>query len=501
MKNDLRKTALKILLLGAILVGLNFVYKQFFFEHDLQKHSEVINVVRAVPLDADIVYVGESSNITFRADDADKRPISGFLADHFPNLKVADITKAASHSGIYYHLLNNIPAQSDLKTVVVTLNLRSFNAQWIYSNLETPLQKSMVLLKPYPPIFNRFLLSFKAYDIKSDAERETQFLKKWEADEFDVPFAFPHKNVREWDYWMATHGIKDENGKINYPLTELATHYIKAYGFQLDTTSNPRIDDFNDIIKLAKERNWNLVLNLLAENTERAEELFGNDLTYFMEENVKTLKAYFAARGIPVVDNLNAVPDEQYIDRNWTTEHYAEDGRKTIAGNVAKALQDLYPSDYVEINYEDFIQTRYYNDCDNNVIWGQMQTITNELAFSGAKSSKTGNGAEFSITFEFPFSKIPDSLKNKVRVQFMVLQKSPDHGARLVIQANGDNIEGFWESYGLNLPDNKTDEWFKFDNTFPIPESIKNADLIKIYLYNPTTPEVYVDDFEVEFLP
>ncbi len=496
-----RKIVIRILLLALLLAGMNEVYKLFFYEHDLQEHSPVINKVREVPLDADIIYIGESSNITYRSDDADKRPISAFIGDHFPQLKVYDITKPASHAGIYKVLLENIPEKSQVQTIVVTLNLRSFNAQWIYSDLETALQKSMVLLQPYPPLLNRFLLSFKAYDIKTNEERQQQFINKWERDTFHVPFEFPYKNVREWDYAMATNGVKDENGNIDYPKTELACHFIKAYGFQIDTLHNARIKDFDGIIRLAQKRNWNLVFNLLAENTEKARQLVGDELIYFMETNSRILKDYYERRGVPVVDNLDDVPDEQFVDQNWTTEHYAEQGRKIVAKNVARALSAYYPDEYTDIDYQTHIQTHFFNNCENNAIWGQMQTITTEQAFSGNKSSKTGDGSEFSITFEYPFNKIPDSLKHQVRIRFRIYQESTNNDARLVIQANGENIEAFWEGYSLDLANNQPDVWLEFDKTFTIPERLYDADLIKIYLYNPAGPVIYVDDFDVEFLP
>ncbi|NLF41884.1 MAG: DUF4843 domain-containing protein, partial [Bacteroidales bacterium] len=275
-----KKILLKISFLFLLIIIVNFIYSKWFYETDIQEHSEIINLVRDIPNNADIIYIGESSNITFRGDDIDKRPISAFVGDYFPELNTFDITKPASHAGIYKVLLENIPVDSKVKTIVVTLNLRSFNATWIYSNLETSLQKSLVLIKPYPPLFNRFLLSFKAYDIKSESERERQFKNKWRTDKFHLPYEFQFQNVIEWDKWMANSGIKDSNGNIDYEQTELACHYIKTYGFQLDTINNIRIKDFNEIIELAHKRGWNLVFNLLAENTEKAKELVGNDLIY-----------------------------------------------------------------------------------------------------------------------------------------------------------------------------------------------------------------------------
>ncbi|RLD45484.1 MAG: DUF4843 domain-containing protein [Bacteroidetes bacterium] len=494
-----KKILPRILLLSVLLVAMNYLYKRFFLEKDIQKYSDVINLVRAIPLDADIVYIGESSNITFRSDDLDKRPISAFIADHYPDLKVYDITKPASHAGIYKVLLENIPDSSNVSTVIVTLNLRSFNAQWIHSKLETALQKSMVLLKPNPPLYNRFLLSFKAYDIKSDKERDRQVQREWEKDEFKVPFDFQFSNVEEWDEYVAKEGVNNPDGSRNQELTELACHYIKGYAFQIDTANNPRIKDFNRIIQLAKKRGWNLVFNLLAENTERAEELVGDDLLYFMQENRKLLINYFTRKGVTVVDNMDDIENDLFVDQDWTTEHYAEKGRKTIAGNVADSLQKYYPGHYVGIDYKNFVQTAFFNDCDQRIIWGQMQTITDEEAYSGKNSSRTGNGNDYSITFEYPLKIIPDSLKSKINISLKVYRNSLNDNGKLVIQAQGEHMEYYWNGFELKEQVRKANSWEDYHLTIDIPDNIKQADLMKIYVYNPLIEIVFVDDFRIEF--
>lgn len=89
----------------------------------------------------------------------------------------------------------------------------------------------------------------------------------------------------------------------------------------------------------------------MAENTQKAEQLVGEDLIYLMNENRKLLKDYYGSKGVLVVDNLDCVDDEQYIDRNWTTEHYAEKGRKTIARRVAGELRAWYGDQYRDTGY------------------------------------------------------------------------------------------------------------------------------------------------------
>ncbi|NQU35486.1 MAG: DUF4843 domain-containing protein [Bacteroidetes bacterium] len=497
--NIFYKIILRVVLFAVIIVIMSFLYDYFLSEKDIQTHSDIINLSRDIQYDTKVIYIGESSNITFQNTDLDKRPISSFVADFFPELKMADITLPASHAGIYKVLLNKINKESEINTVIVTLNLRSFNAQWIYSKLETSLQKSLVLLNDYPPFFNRFLLSFKAYDNKTETERKEQIDQKWKNELLKFPYNFPHRNVTEWDNWMAsTQYINDQNDTTQKNI-ELACHYIKAYAFTIDTFTNPRIHDFDKIIELSKKRGWNLIFNLMAENTEKAQSLVGKELIYLMEHNRKILTDYFQKKGVTVVDNLNAVENIQFIDQDWTTEHYAEVGRKTIAQNVAQKLKQFYPDKYYHIDYSSSQPTYFFNDCDKQIIWGQMQTITDVNSYSGNYSSSTGKGNDFSITFEYPFNKIPDTSTNIINIGFRTFMYSNSHDAKLVIELSGSKIEYYWN--GIPIADQVTtiNEWKDYNYTLNIPEEVKQADLIKIYIYNPSKSVILVDDLRVEF--
>lgn len=493
------KALFRVSIIVVSLVLMNFIYVRYFFESDLQKHSNVINQVRSVIDDeSEIVYVGESSNITSRADDFDKRAISDFVSDYFPTIKMGDITKEASHAGIYYELLEEIPIESKVKTVVVTMNLRSFDATWIYSNLETQLQKSMVLLKNYPPIFNRFLLSFKAYDIKTEKEREQQFKKKWKNDKLTFSEPFQYSNVIDWDNGMAAKGIKNQDGSINNRLTELACNYIKTYAFQIDTLTNPRIEDFDKIVELSKQRKWNLVFNLLAENVEKADELVGSQLTYLIKSNRDLLVKRYNKNNVIVVDNLELVSDSEFIDTNWTTEHYAENGRKIIAKQVAEKLKKFYPNEFKEVNYDQTQKYDYFNDCEGKTIWGQMQTLSFEKSFSGKKSSKTGQKQDFSVTFEFPINRLPDSLKT-MEVKFQLFQSEVNQNASIFIDISGEktsNTKNQTPLFDLNKTLNK---WSEVTYNFELPADFNQSDLIKVFIYNPTNSIIYVDDMSVKF--
>jgi hypothetical protein len=342
MNKDLKKLILRLIFLTILLIVINLIYEVFFFEKDIQKHSDVVNLVRKVVKDkAEVIYLGESSNFSYRGDDKDTSSISEYLSEYYPNKKFGHINKAASHAEVFYELLNEIPEKSTIKTVIVTLNVRTFNADCIYSDLETYIQKSLVLLKDGPPIYRRFLLSFKGYDIKTNKEREKQKRKTWRIEILKFPFPHPYKNVREWDGFLFHSDMRNKDGTKNQFLIDLSCSYVKSYAFQIDTLTNPRIKDFDKIVDLAKKRNWKLVFNLMAENVEKAEEIIGPSLTFLMYQNRDLLISRYTKKGVLVVDNFNTIPDECFIDTNWTSEHYSEFGRRKIALNLANHLTFL----------------------------------------------------------------------------------------------------------------------------------------------------------------
>lgn len=494
----LKKITLKISLLLIMIVAMNFIYAQWFLEKDRQKHAEMMNAVNAIPKNTDIIYIGESSNDTFGYDDTDTSAISDFIGEQFPGLNVFDITIPAAHAGIFKVILENIPGDCQARTLIVTLNMRSFNAQWIYSDMETALRKRLLLFTPGPPLLNRFKLSFKAYDIKSPEEREKQVFDMWRKDSFDLPYDFKFKDVTRWDRWVAWAGIRDSSGQIDTAASILACHYVKAYGFQLDTINNPRIRDFNDIIELAGRRNWNLVFNLLAENTEKAYQLVGQDLVYMINKNAQMLEAYYTKKGVSLVNNLNEVDDDQFVDRNWTTEHYAEKGRRTIATNVAEALKAWHGDHYLETDTLPAEQTIFYTDCEMDTIWGQWHTLCDEAAFSGKRSSKTGKGNDFSIALEYPMKDIPDNHKQSISIEFWAYQTSLEQEARIVFEASGSHFNYYWNAYALKQDIRDTNRWRKFHRKIMIPDSIKQADLFKVYLFNTSDKIIYIDDIKVK---
>ncbi|MDA3930458.1 MAG: hypothetical protein PF541_16030 [Prolixibacteraceae bacterium] len=497
--NNFKKIGIRIVVVITLLVGFNFIYQYLFYENDVKKEASIIEILPEPSDSAQILYFAESSNFTSHKFDVDKRSISEIIAAYYPAKKLIDVDKGALHSGIYKVLLGNIPEENQIETIIVTLNLRSFGADWIYSKLETSLQKSIVLIQPNLPLLNRIQLSFKGYDVKTNKERHEQVIRHWKRDKLNFPYDFKYTNALDWEKGKNNEGFWFDNGDKDYAKTALACHYIKSYGFSIDENKNPRIKDFDDIVAYCQARKWNVVFNLMAENTEKANELVGSDLIFLMRRNRDFLVDRYSKKGVIVVDNLEDVATQYYIDQNWTTEHYTEEGRLKIAATVADSLKLLYANEYQQISEPEIIQASYFtNSCENNTTWQNINTLSNEQAFDGMYSSKINMDQPYSITFERALKFIPDSTKNKVLVNFKALRTIEHSAVKVVLELQGDYVQPKWLVQNLN--ESEPNCWVEHVYQFDLTETdLRSYNLIKIYCSNKLEASTFIDSWELIF--
>ena len=475
----MKKLLIRILMAAAMLFVLNWIYTKWFFKKDVAEHSDILELVWQVEADScRIVYLGESSNVTCGVEETSKKKISQYLAEYFPGVKTGDMTKEASHAQTYYYLLKNIPRKSTVETVVVTMNLRSFDARWIYSNLETPLRKQLVLMEDYPPLMNRLLLALKAYPIRSEEELDSLTRLHWREDPLVFPYAFEWDNVYQWDSATAWRGLHNYEGEYDSRWTELACHYIKSYGFQI-RDDNPRLKDFDDIVALSRKRGWHLVFNLMAENVDKANEYVGKELMYLMKQNHDyLLNRYGNLEGVTVVDNLNLVRDVNFIDQDWTTEHYYEEGRRIIARNVAEALKAYYPDEYREVERKWDVGHYYFGD--------EIRKIDATTPYG-------------------PALILPgDSLRpdwERVNVAFMMQQTDTLHKAQLAVQLSVAHDNAIIACYDVKPQIRKIGAWDFATYDLPVDSVMREAQQVKIFVFNPSENVVQLKCMDVSFRP
>ncbi len=344
MKKETKDILLKLIrkcLYGLLLLAaLDLLYRFTLYPKDLEQNCTLIDYAqKPIAEHADMVYLGESSNHTYGFHDTDTSYISEMIARQFPSRRLSTLSKDACHAAIYYDMLRNIPRKNDIQTVIVTVNMRSFGSEWIYSDLETPLQKEQIFMKKAPALYKRLLIAFKAYSHWSDDERHNIIKKGLRHQTIKLPYYFPYKNAAEWDMAIGTQDHLYDGRQVSWDTIALTCHYIKCFAYQLDD-NNPRIQDFDRIVKLCKRRGWQPVFNILADNMEQIKDLVGPDLVYIMKHNAQYIIERYAPQGVIVVNNQNIVSDRYFRDRDFPTEHYEQAGREAIATAIAEKIKE-----------------------------------------------------------------------------------------------------------------------------------------------------------------
>jgi hypothetical protein len=332
-----KKVLARLLVVIVALWAYNRLYKMLFWEKDLDEHAYMLLDLTQVQDTSDMLYFGESSNFSFHPDDKVKRRISDFISDHFPDKRMGTLNMAAYHGNLFLPVIKNIDTASPVETVIVTMNMRTFNQDVIHGELETALQKSARMYHPNPPLLNRFFMAFNFYDNQEAIDRDYKMWQDWTYDTLksDVDsISFPAPTIRQWCYLEK---FPLPEGGEDMPKRILADHYIKGYAFHI-TSENPRVKDFDEMVEVARDKNIQLVFNLLAENVDYADSLVGSNLVWLMRKNRDFLVERYSKKGVLVVDNLEVVAGEDFTDQNWTTEHYTERGRRAIAKNAADAI-------------------------------------------------------------------------------------------------------------------------------------------------------------------
>ena len=182
--------------------------------------------------------------------------------------------------------------------------------------------------------------------------------------------------------------------------------------------------------------------------------------------------------GVTVVNNLSLVRDVNFIDQNWTTEHYYEEGRRMVAEHVAQSLKEYYPNDYRPI---------------------EIKADTGHYRFSGE---------ERTINKQHPYSRAlvltADSIRpdwEMVNVAFMMKQADGSHKTKLVIEKRETQGQASFETYPT-WPQNSTlGQWEFVTFALPLDSVFRVSEQIKIYVSNFSESAVQIKDLDVSFRP
>lgn len=328
--------------LAVVLVfGLaNFIYSKTLWFSDVDQYSDTLENLWPHQESSDIIYFGESSNFYQEHPDTPKVRISDHLNRMIPELVIEEVDNAGLWASNYLHIMRHIPKVSKVKAIVVTMNLRSFGPTWQYDENSNYLKQADELIKPRPKLLNRFMIAVKAFNYIEPKQLVELKKQAWQQP-LQFEFELKHQSLYNWNKAMANGGHLRDDGSWNMEKINLSCHYIKNFAFDIDPESNPRINDFDEIVKYAKKRGWKLYFHLLSDNVEECGQLVGEDLVKIMEHNIDFLvnRYHEPNSGVVVINNLRTVPNSEFRDRIFPTEHYNNNGKRLCAKTIAEQIK------------------------------------------------------------------------------------------------------------------------------------------------------------------
>lgn len=335
MKMSISHIAPRLLVILMTVMASAWVYKKVYWVPELKDQGPMLYNLLEYQWHNDVLYFGESSNYWVSSEDNDKRTISDMINDSIEGMRLSGLQVPAYHAGMFLPVIKLIEPGSRVKSIVVTMNLRSFDKPWIYSTQEGALLRTKCFYYDKHPLYNRLCATLGYYSNPSAEEQDEKMLYCFEHDSIKVDFPLKWQTVNSWKdhvlYYKPDSSTDEEK-------QSLAHHYVKAYAFSIDTINNPRIKDFDAIVQVCKAKGIKLYFNLLSENVAWADSLVGPDLARVMRYNRDLLVNRYSSMGVTVIDNLELVPAQNFGEKTWTTEHYDQYGRLMVARKVAKVL-------------------------------------------------------------------------------------------------------------------------------------------------------------------
>jgi hypothetical protein len=343
-----KKISITIILIIFVLTFTELLYKEIFWKNDQHKYADLLDSIQKYENTTDILFLSSSSNYFHPKTDSSNTTISKYLNLFFPGLRVNSINKGYAHTGVYESIIENLDDNAPIKAVIVSVDIRSFGAYWLYSDVETSYSSQLLMMnKALPFALRRFLLSLDYYDNKSNTERINQYLNAWKVDTLVFPYYFDFKTVNDWDYFLA-HNNKfvNINGEVDLKKTDYACNLIKFYGFNINE-KHPRIKNIDKIVQLSKQKKWKLILYIPAIDMNNAYSMVGKELPQLIYNNIDfIIKRY--QNEVLIINNIDLI-NEHYFYEDYPTEHYTKEGKYLIAKEIANKIKPFFVKAYNDI--------------------------------------------------------------------------------------------------------------------------------------------------------
>ena len=319
MKDIAPKMLLRLLVGVVVFFAANFWYvSSGLYRQERAKFSPMASKLDSAFGNGDVVYLGESSNTSFNPwTDTFGYSVSEFLQMYLPQNRVRGVSHDGYHVGLFSQMLGLMPehwADSGRKTVVITVNMRSFGPSAMFNGNEASNQQEAIFYSHRTALLNRVYVSLHHYDNRDSREMERAKTQWFRTKDLRIGGGagqhygstpggpglesagekwFYHNTVKWWLRDLQRQYAPVSGDADLDRVMPMAEAYLKEFAFLLDE-ENPRVQALDAIVAKCKQEQVNVVFVLLMPNFDHANRLFGEELTQLMDYNMDFLRKRFA---------------------------------------------------------------------------------------------------------------------------------------------------------------------------------------------------------------
>lgn len=298
-------------------------------ENFVFRFDELTQLKKYLREKVDIIYFGDSTNITVGKDDSDHRTIAGMLHDMASQWSLGSVVHPAYHIGIYLEFCKYLVRQGYRPVVIIIpINMRSFSPDWDRRpHYQYEIQKIILkggLLKSILLAFYKPLMMFK-YNFFTISQQE--FL--------DTPVFYGHRQVGT---------AKDFNNSsyIKYSDKNMKNQLIFSYMYGLSLSPQHRkLKALVETAKLLIRNNIKVIFYITPIDWETGEKYLPGEFLKQLRENTQLIISLLSMEGVEVLDISTVLPTNCFYWYLYPNEHLNQRGRMYVAEQLYLKLKQI----------------------------------------------------------------------------------------------------------------------------------------------------------------
>ncbi len=281
--------------------------------------------IRAAVENADVIFLGDSSLVSYEEGAEDRRPTPDILNENLPELRVENLWFPGNDMRHYLTTCRFIARQPRRpRFVVIALNIRSLSPFWVnHPQIQSGIDKgALALADTARSMWHRPAQVFKAY-----------------SSEVPTPGEFEQMTVYDKGEPVGRMG---NFYSLNAPFSEdrVAGRLYIAYCLHAEP-DNPTLRAAVETVKTLRKAGIIPIVYSTPVDFECIKQLAGQDALDTISTNVALVAKALAAQDVPLLDYTFALNADAFHHPLYVNEHLTAEGRAFVATSLAKRIREL----------------------------------------------------------------------------------------------------------------------------------------------------------------